>query len=153
MIYPPEKIESAIEALFLEANPELRREIVEEIARHPNPVKDYYLRQILLFFPQLRRFIIDVLSDVKTPYAKQILLELLGNWVIYVDSLPKDGIKPFLINLVKALRPFADDPDVRRALKTFRHEWKSEGVYRESSSIFFFKKDEVMQTVDEVLEG
>jgi len=153
MIYPPERIESAIEALFLEANPELRREIVEEIARRPNPVKDYYLRQILLFFPQVRRFIIDVLSEVRTPYAKQILLELLGNWVIYVDSLPKNEIKPFLINLVRSLRPFADDPDVRRALKTFRHEWKSEGVYRESSSIFFFKKDEVMQAVDEVLEG
>ncbi len=150
MVYPPERIERAIEAVFLEAPPELRREIVEEIAHRPNPVKDYYLRQILLFFPQLRGFIIKVLSETKTPYAKQILLELLRNWVIYVDSLPKDEVKPFLMKLVKALEPFAGDSDVRKALKSFRHEWKSEGVYRESS-IFLFKKDEVMETVDEVL--
>ncbi|RKZ33824.1 hypothetical protein DRQ33_03445 [bacterium] len=151
MLYPPERVERVIETIFLEADKELREEIIQAIAHNPNPVKDYYFRQIILFFVELRLFIIRALQKNHTEYSKTIFLELLNNWVIYVDPLPKEKIKPFLIELINSLEPYSDDADVKKALRSFRSEWKSESILKKSYSIFSFKKDEVLSMVDEVI--
>ncbi len=151
MLYHPKRVQEIIETVFLEMNKELREEVVESIAQKPNPVKDFYLREIILHFPDLREEIIRTLGNAKTEYAKNLLLDILSQWVVYIDPLPEARFKRLLIRLVRSLEPFADEPEVRKALKHFRLEWKTEGIVKESFSIFSRKKDEVLEAIDKVL--
>ncbi|MCD6594666.1 hypothetical protein J7L68_03215 [bacterium] len=152
MIYPPEQVENAIEAMFIEGNKEFRDDIIRSICERPNSLKDYYMRQIILFFPDLRNFILQALSENNTEYSKNLLIEIMNNWIIYIDQISQNRIKPFLIKLINALGRFADDPRVKKSLKQFRSEWRGEGILKTSYSLFSFKKDDIMKAVDEVFE-
>ena len=151
MIYPPEQVENAIEAMFIEGNEEFRDEVIRSTCERPNSLKDYYLRQIILYFPDMRDSIIHSLSKNHTEYSKKLLIDIINNWMIYIDSLPQPRVKPFMMKLINALEPFSNDPNVRKSLKKFRSEWREEGVLKETYSLFSFKKDDIMKAVDEVL--
>ncbi len=151
MTYPSERVENIIQALFIESSENFKQEIIQKIALKHTSARDYYLRQILLYFPDFRVLIVKALSNVRNDFTRRILLELLKNWIIYIDPLPKGQIKRLLILIVRSLAPFASDNEVKKALRKFRKEWKGEGILKESYSMFSRKKDDVMLEIDEVL--
>jgi len=151
MIYPPKKVENVIQALFIESSEDFKKEIIQKIALKHTPTRDYYLRQILLYFPDFRFLVVKALGNVRNDFTMRILLELLKNWIIYIDPLPKGQIKRLLILIIRSLAPFASDNEVKKVLRKFRKEWKGEGILKESYSMFSRKKDDVMLEIDEVL--
>jgi len=151
MHYPVKQVEAIIESIFLESNNEFQSEVIENIVSKPVPVKDYYLHEIFLHFPKLRIKILQMLKKFKNEYTKKFLLEILSQWVIYIDPLPEPAFRKMLKILIRNFSNFSEEHDVRKALKRFRIEWKGEGIVKESFSIFSRQKDEIMESVDEVL--
>jgi len=151
MTYPPEEVENIVEALFIEADEELCEELIETIALKPNPMRDYYLRQIFLHFPDFRLRIIKQLNLHHVEYAKTFLLDALEQWTVYIDPLPEDIFKALLLEFINGTSVYASDPQVKQALKKFRSEWKTEGIVKQSFSLFSTKKDSILEAIQEVL--
>ena len=152
MYYPVEQVGDIIEALFLESSTEFQSEVIENIVSKPTPVKDYYLRELFLHFPKLRIKILQSLRSFKNEYVKKFLLDILDQWIIYIDPLPEPAFRKLLKALIRDFDAFSDDHEVRKALKRFRSEWKTEGIVKESFSTFSRRKDEIMEAVDKVLK-
>lgn len=150
---PPAVAQDIVETIFVEGDSEFRKELIKDMATHYDRIKDFYLREIFLHFASLRNSILQSLSEINNDFVKKFLLDIADQWTAYCDNISQTETEKFVMALAQTLSNFLDDPEMKKALKRLRNNWKNEALLRDNEfTLFSFKKDRISEYIDRLLK-